>query len=310
LDQSSVPPSLNADQLSDDALCAELEACVAVGRENDVRVLVYLMAVEERGLYLQRACSSMYDFCKRKLRFSDGQTYRRLMSARLAKRYPFLLPLIASGATHMSTLAQIKRFVTADNVHSLVAETAGKNRDEVDRVLARRFGVERTPLSSRGMILIDEELEGLIQRSFELECHAVPDGDRLKLAKRAFRSLIARAEKNKRATAERPRPAPTNPTKTIPRASTRAMFEKHGDQCSFVDPSTGERCGSRIFIQRNHRRMRVHGGTHDADNLDPHCGPHNRFLAALALGRERIQRAIRLRQQMRGGDEVDAPTGE
>lgn len=301
---------LNADALSDDALVAELDACVVAGRENDVRLLVYMIAMEKRGLYRLYACSSLYDYCKRKLRMSDGQTYRRIATARLVERYPFLLPLIASGVTHMSTLAHIRSFVTPDNVHALVADTAGKNRDEIDRILARRFGLERRVLSERGVIFVDEELDALIQRSFELECHAVPDGDRLKLAKRAFRALIAQAEKKQRAKADRPRPGPAKATKTIPRASTRAMFEKHGEQCCYVDPVTGERCGSRVFLQRNHRRMRVHGGTHEPENLEPLCGPHNRFLAALALGRERIDRAIRLRQQMRADKDADEPPAE
>lgn len=300
------------DHLSDDALVAELDACAAAGRENDARLLVYLNEVEARGLYLARACSSMYVYCKRWLKMSDGQTHRRMAAARLVKRYPFLLPLLVQGVTHMSTLAQINTFVNSENVHALVADTAGKSRDEVDRILARRFGLDRRALTMRGVIVIDEELDALIQRAFELVCHAVPDGDRLKLTKRAFRSLIADAEKKQRAKADRPRPGPAKATKTIPRASTRAMFEKHGEQCSFVDPATGERCNSRLFLQRNHRRMRVHGGTHEPENLEPLCGPHNNYLAALALGRERIERAIRLRQQPRGtsDEENEPPAGE
>lgn len=307
------PASFQSDvaRLSDDALFAELEACVVAGRENDARLLVFLGAVEERRIYLLRACSSMYDYCRRRLRMSEGQAHRRIAAARLVKTYPFILPLIASGAMHMSTLAQIRSFVKPENVHALVADTAGKSRDDVDRILADRFGLDRHLMRARGVLVIDEELDALMRRAFELDCHAVPDGDRLKLAKRAFRTFIAEAERKQRATARRPRPGPTQPTKSIPRASTRAMFERHGEQCCYVDPVTGERCGSRVFVQRNHRRMRVHGGGHEAENLDPHCGPHNRFLAALALGRERIERAIRRRrQQGRQGEEDSAPPGD
>lgn len=278
--------------LSDDALFAELEACVVAGRKNDVRVLVYLMEVEARGIHLLRAYSSMHDLCKRKLLLSDGQAHRRLATARLARQYPFLLPLLERGVVHMSTLAQIRSFVTPDNVHSLVADTAGKSRDEVDRLLAHRFGLTRVVMTSRGVIVVDEELDALIQRAFELESHAVPDGNRQKLAKRAFRALIAEAEKKQRAKVDRPRPGPKGITKTIPRASTRAMFAKHGEQCSYVDPTTGARCPSRAFIQRNHRHMRVHGGGHEPENLEPLCGPHNRLLAALVLGRARVSSTL------------------
>ena len=119
------------------------------------------------------------------------------------------------------------------------------------------------------------------------------------MAKRAFRLLIADEERRTRARAERPRPAPVVTTKNIPRASTRAMFEKHGEQCAYVDPKTGERCPSRVFIQREHRRMRCRGGGHEATNLEPMCGPHDRLLPELALGRGFVERRVDFRQRQR-----------
>jgi hypothetical protein len=285
------------DHLSDDALLAQLTACCVLGRKVDARVISYLIEVEERRIHLLRACSSMWDFATRKLGFSGGQAYRRIASARLVKRYPFILPLIENGFTHMSTLAQIHSFVGDDNVHALVADTAGKSRDAVDQILAERFGIRRKAKQARGVLPTDEELEGLIERARELTSHVIPDGDRLKMAKRAFRLLIADEERRTRARAERPRAAAVVPTKSIPRASTRAMFEKHGEQCCYVDAKTGERCPSRVFLQRNHRRMRCRGGGHGAENLEPLCGAHNRLLAELALGRGYIERRIDFRQQ-------------
>jgi hypothetical protein len=251
---------MKLDHLSDDALLAQLTACCVLGRKVDARVISYLIEVEERRIHLLRACSSMWDFATRKLGFSGGQAYRRIACARLVKRYPFILPLIENGFTHMSTLAQIHLFVGDDNVHALVADTAGKSRDAIDQILAERFGVRRKEKQERGVVYTDEELEGLIERARELTSHVIPDGDRLKMAKRAFRLLIADEERRTRATAERPRPAPpatSVATKSISRASTRAMFERHGEQCCYVDPKSGERCPSRVFIERDHRRMRA-----------------------------------------------------
>jgi hypothetical protein len=288
---------MKLEQLSDDALVNELAACCVAGRKLDARVIRFLGEVEERSIHLLRACSSMWDFCRRKLGLSGGQAHRRLAAARLARQYPFIVPLVERGVVHMSTLAQIHVFVTDDNVHAIIADTAGKTRDEVDRVLEQRFGIRRKKRQGRGTIETDDELEALIERARELTSHAIPDGDRLKIAKRAFRVFITEAEKKVRAKAERPRVAPAQTSKSIPRASTRAMFETHGEQCCYVDEKTGERCPSRMFIQRDHRLMRARGGTHDPKNLRPMCGPHNRLLARLALGREyvdgRITRANR-----------------
>jgi hypothetical protein len=287
---------MKLDQLSDDTLVEELSACCVAGRKLDARIIVFLGEVEDRSIHLLRACSSMWDFCRRKLGLSGGQTHRRLAAARLVRQHPFILPLVEQGIVHMSTLAQIKMFVTDDNVHALVADTAGKTRDEVDRILGLR-GFQKKQKQARGVIETDDELEALIERARELTSHVHPDGDRLKIAKRAFRVFIAEAEKKVRAKAERPRAAPTQPTKSIPRASTRAMFEQHGEQCCYVDEKTGERCPSRLFIQRDHRFMRARGGTHDPKNLRPMCGPHNRLLARLALGRAYVEGRIHSRQR-------------
>jgi hypothetical protein len=292
------------EHLSDDALVDELTACCVTSRKVDARILVFLGMVEERSIFLLRACSSMWDFCRRKLGLSGGQAHRRIASARLAMRYPFILPLVEQGIVHLSTLAQIQVFVSDDNAHALIADTAGKSRDEVDRVLEQRFGFQKKRKQRRGMLETDDELEGLIERARELTSHVYPDGDRLKIAKRAFRVFIAEAEKKVRAKADRPRATQTpasasvsaataaTATKSIPRASTRAMFERHGEQCCYVDEKTGERCPSRMFIQRDHRLMRSRGGTHDPKNLRPMCGPHNRLLARLALGRAYVERRI------------------
>jgi len=74
------------------------------------------------------------------------------------------------------------------------------------------------------------------------------------------------------------------------------MFAEHGDQCSYADPRTGERCPSRAFIERDHRHMQCHGGTHDETNLRPMCRPHNLWLAKQALGREYVEGCIHFRQ--------------
>jgi hypothetical protein len=67
------------------------------------------------------------------------------------------------------------------------------------------------------------------------------------------------------------------------------MFERDGDQCSFVDERTGERCSSRAFIERDHIVMRAHGGSNDAKNLRPRCRAHNNWLAKQVLGRAYVE---------------------
>ena len=238
----------------------------------------------------------MWDYARRFLLMSHGSAYRAITGARLCKRYPWLLDRIERGELHLTTLTHIASFITDDNVHDLVDETAGKKRADVDLILVRRFGVERSNRAGHPMPY-DAELLRLIERARELLSHDIPSGDRLEIAKVAYTVLIAHLEKKKRAKTDKPRPAPKQPTKSISRHATREMFERDGDQCTYVDERTGARCPSRAFIQREHRHMRAHGGSNDSKNLRSVCGPHNLLLAEQALGREYVQRRIRCRQR-------------
>ena len=66
------------------ALCAESDWLIA-------RLVVHLGEVEVRSLHLKAACSSMFDYCVRKLGMSEGAAHRRINAARLVRRFPSLL---------------------------------------------------------------------------------------------------------------------------------------------------------------------------------------------------------------------------
>ena len=91
---------LNA--LSDDELVASLRGICVAGRRLDARLIVHLVEVEDRRLHLKAACSSLFDFCVRRLHMSEGAALRRINAARLARRFPSLLGHIEGGTVHLS----------------------------------------------------------------------------------------------------------------------------------------------------------------------------------------------------------------
>jgi hypothetical protein len=58
---------MNFAQLSNDEIMARLTRICAEGNRLLARLIAVLVEVEERRLHLQLACSSMLDFCTRKL---------------------------------------------------------------------------------------------------------------------------------------------------------------------------------------------------------------------------------------------------
>src|SRR5687768_11577974 len=94
--------------LSDSELVSRLHAICGDGHRWTARLVVHLIEVEERRLHLRAACSSMFDFCLRRLCMSEGAAFRRINAARLVKRFPQLLGQIESGALHLSTLVLLR----------------------------------------------------------------------------------------------------------------------------------------------------------------------------------------------------------
>lgn len=135
--------------LSDEALVCSLRALCGEGNRLLARIIVHLGEVEERRLHLKAACSSMFDYCVRRLGMSEGAAFRRIAAARLTRRFPSLLTRIESGELHLTALVLIREIVTAANVDALASEVAGRSKREVQEIVARHAPKPDVPATIR-----------------------------------------------------------------------------------------------------------------------------------------------------------------
>ncbi len=124
--------------LSDEELLTSLSAVYTETRRLLGRLLLHLIEVEARRLDLRSACSSLFDFCQRRLGMSESEAVRRIEAARLVRRFPTLLGYIERGEIHMTALLLLRHELTDDNIEELVAASAGKTKREVQELLAAR----------------------------------------------------------------------------------------------------------------------------------------------------------------------------
>ena len=88
----------------------------------------------------------------------------------------------------------------------------------------------------------------------------------------------------------RSRPAPAGPSggsaqpphrarrsRYIPAPVRREVWRRDGGCCSFVDPHSGRRCGSRFLLELDHIVPFALGGSAEPANLRLHCSAHHRF---------------------------------
>src|SRR5262245_17594089 len=63
---------------SNEDVLSSLKTLIADGNRIVAKVIAYLAEVEDRRLYLELACASMFQFCTTKLAMSEGEAFRRL----------------------------------------------------------------------------------------------------------------------------------------------------------------------------------------------------------------------------------------
>ncbi len=85
---------------------------------------------------------------------------------------------------------------------------------------------------------------------------------------------------------------PNAKPRSIPRSARREVFERDGEQCSFVSKA-GVRCDARAFLELDHVHPKALGGVEAASNLRVLCVTHNRLAAERVFGRDHIRRKIR-----------------
>ena len=110
--------------LGDQELLASLRQLLNQERSLSARLLVHLGEVDARGLYREHAYGSMFDYCVQALHLSEAEAYLRIRAARLARQFPRVLPMMASGELHLSAVKLLAPLLTDANADDLLAQAS------------------------------------------------------------------------------------------------------------------------------------------------------------------------------------------
>lgn len=106
---------------------------------------------------------------------------------------------------------------------------------------------------------------------------------RTKMPTQSFFAAAKRCVTNPVTAATRPS-NPRTAGSVIPAELRRQVMQRDDGRCSFVDPRTKSRCGSRHQIQLDHIYPKALGGENSLQNLRCLCSAHNRHAAEVTLG--------------------------
>jgi 5-methylcytosine-specific restriction endonuclease McrA len=122
--------------LTDESVLQGLRGFVSSGARVDANVVAHLAEVEERRLHLKAATSSLFEYCLRRLGFSESEAFHRINAARLAKRFPVIFDLLAARSIHLSALRVLRDHLTPENHREVLAAACGKSKKEVEVLVA------------------------------------------------------------------------------------------------------------------------------------------------------------------------------
>ena len=100
-------------------------------------MLATLSELDVRRLFLRQGFSSLFDYCTRGLHLSERAACSRIAAARLARRFPVVLDLIADSRVSLAVVSLLAKHLNEANCLSLLQEATHKTAAEVEVIVAR-----------------------------------------------------------------------------------------------------------------------------------------------------------------------------
>ena len=125
--------------LSDDSLTVGLDTSAADDRLANATLLAHIAEFDPRRLCLPTQYPSMFLYCVGHLRMSKDMAYKRVCTARVARRFSFVFDAIADGRLNLSGVTLLWKHLTPANGRELLEAAMNRSRAEIQEMLARRF---------------------------------------------------------------------------------------------------------------------------------------------------------------------------
>lgn len=123
-------------RLPDDELLRSLKALTSDERRHCVSILRHLAEMDRRRLALKEGFPSLFEYCRRELKYAEGEAARRIHAARAAARFPILYRAIGRGALSLTTVSMLAPHLKWENHRRLIRSALGKTKRDVEKLIA------------------------------------------------------------------------------------------------------------------------------------------------------------------------------
>jgi 5-methylcytosine-specific restriction endonuclease McrA len=131
--------------LSDSQIVSGSKAARAQEHSGMLSSLGFIVETERRQIHLKSGCSSLFDYCVRKLGYSESQAMRRITAARCIVKFPQAFAPLLENEINLSTLSRVSKILTPENCLAVLSRIRGKSLREVEAVVAEYEPVAAFP---------------------------------------------------------------------------------------------------------------------------------------------------------------------
>ncbi len=251
---------MKLNHLTDSALLKDIQQLVTEERNLNGKILWHLKEIDRRKLFTELKCTSLFDYCVRFLKYSEGQASRRVSGARLLKDLPVIAEMLEIGSINLTQLNQLNYFFREENIkdpiekEEILKKLENKSTRETERILQEhRSGVVQRNV----FLVVKEDTKKRLDNVRDLKAHSCPDHDSL------LNKMCDEVSKIWDPTLIRRLGHGSVETRYIPKMIQAQVWSRDKGSCT--------KCGSTFALEFDHVKPFAMGGKSTADNLRLLC---------------------------------------
>lgn len=254
---------MNLSHLTDKTLLEDVKKLSLQDRKLDIEILYHLAEIDRRKLFSSLKYPSLYEYCIKELKFSEGSTHRRIVAARVLHEIPEVEEKLISGALNLMNVSLAVKFMKENNIREseqkkkIISQIENLSKKACEQKLFEITGRERPKVTT--ITIMDETFVVLQTARAMLGGYLSNDELITKIAQDEIQKIQRERYKQ---TPGRNSPPPVEVNCVI---SAKTKREKYAEspRC-FI-------CGSITNLQFDHREPKALGGSNDPENIRLLC---------------------------------------
>lgn len=170
--------------LTDKVLLNDMSFLAFQEREILAKVLWHLKEIDRRKLYCDLKCRSLFDYCVKTLKYSEGQASRRVSACRMLGELPELSKQLENGEMNLTQMNLAKQFFDQENIKDkndkkeIIKKILGKTTRDSEKVLNE---LRQVNVPKKVFLSLNEETVSELRNIQGLKAHTCRDMDSLLL---------------------------------------------------------------------------------------------------------------------------------